>query len=102
MYTVRPFRSRQIGKLSFGHDADARPHSVMTDTTKLVAGHPIVARRIEAGADFGDEAGDYHRIDVGPDKQEPMNDVGAGHTKLDGGVGRHPHTFGDKVILLGD
>src|SRR3984893_3740924 len=102
LYTARPFRGAQAGEPSFAHDIDVRPHSVMTDTAKLVARHPVVARRIEARADLGDEARDHHRVHVGPDEQEPMNHIGACQAELDRCVGWHPHAFWDKIILLGD
>jgi len=61
----------------------------MTDTAKLVARHPIVAKRIEARAHLGDEARDHHHVHIGPDDQEPMNGVGACQAELHWRVGWH-------------
>src|SRR6202162_18245 len=100
--TIYPLICRQLFELIFGHDHHARSHRVMTETTKFVTRHFIVAWACEAGHYVGDVARDYHGIGVGALDEETVGHIGAGQPKTNGCRGRHDGTLRNEHVLFGN
>lgn len=79
-----------------------RPHGVVTETTKLMARHRVLARRREARAHFRNKSWNDHGVHIGIGQKKSMHHIGTGKTELHRRVRRHLNATWHKIILLSD